>query len=83
MHAYQVPIYAYPLAPLVPMVELSMQVEQAALKALNVAAAVHRAGIPILAGLYAGAPWEQILHGPPEPELETAVPEGASLRAVH
>ena len=82
MHAYQIPIYAYPSAPLVPMAELSIQVEQGALKALNAAAAAHGTGIPILTGLYAGAPWEQILKAAKEHEVSLIVMGSRGLRGL-
>jgi len=82
MHAYQVPIYAYPSAPLVPLADLSIQVEEAALKALNLAAAAHRAGVPIQTGLYAGAPWEQILQAAKEHEVGLIVMGSRGLRGL-
>jgi nucleotide-binding universal stress UspA family protein len=82
MHTYQAPIYAYPSAPLVPMAELSIQVEQAALKALEVAAVAHNAGVPILTGLYMGAPPEQILRAAKEHEVGLIVMGSRGLRGL-
>jgi nucleotide-binding universal stress UspA family protein len=82
MHAYQVPIYAYPTAPLVPAAELSTHVEQAALKALHAAAAAQNTGVPIATGLYVGAPWEQVLKAAEEHEVGLIVMGSRGLRGL-
>lgn len=82
MHAYQVPIYAYSVAPAVPIAELSMHVERAALEALDTAAAARREGVPILTGLYAGAAWEQILKAAKDHEVGLIVIGSRGLRGL-
>jgi nucleotide-binding universal stress UspA family protein len=82
MHAYQVPVYTYPSAPLVPLGELSMQVENAALKSLDAAAVAHGAGIPIMTALYVGVAWEQILKAANEHEVGLIVMGSRGLRGL-
>jgi nucleotide-binding universal stress UspA family protein len=82
MHAYQVPIYAYPTAPMTPAAELSTHVEQMALKALDAAAAAQHAGVPIATGLYLGAPWEQILKAATEHDVGLIVMGTRGLRGL-
>src|SRR6185295_13780623 len=80
MHAYQVPLYAYPSEPLVSVSELSTQAETVALKALDASAAAKQAGVPIQTALYLGAPWEQILRAAGEHEVGLIVMGSRGLR---
>ena len=82
VHAYQIPMYAYPSAPLLPVAELSTQIEEAAEQSLRAAASAQRAGIPIQSGLYAGAPWEQILKAAKEHEVGLIVMGSRGLRGL-
>jgi len=82
MHAYQIPIYAYPSQSLVTVSDLSIHAEVAAMKALEAAAAAQRAGVPIQTALYLGAPWEQILKAASEHEVELIVMGSRGLRGL-
>jgi nucleotide-binding universal stress UspA family protein len=83
MHAYQIPIYAYPTAPLVPTAELSTHLEEAAMKALEeTAGATQRSGIPIMTALYLGSPWEQILKAANDHEVGLIVMGSRGLRGL-
>jgi nucleotide-binding universal stress UspA family protein len=82
MHAYQVPMYAYPSAPLAPMAELSVEVERAATKSLEAAAAAHRDEVSIETALYAGTAWEQILKAAKEHEVGLIVMGSRGLRGL-
>jgi nucleotide-binding universal stress UspA family protein len=82
MHAYQVPIYAYPSNALVTVSELSIEAEVAAMKALEAAAAGQRAGVPIQTALYLGAPWEQILRAATEHEVGLIIMGSRGLRGL-
>ena len=82
MHAYQVPIYAYPSNALVTLSEISIDVKGAAMKALETAAAAQRAGVPIQTALYLGAPWEQILRAASDHEVGLIVMGSRGLRGL-
>ncbi len=82
MHAYQVPIYAFPTAPLVPASELSTHVERAAMNALEMAAAARGFGVPIMTALYLGAPWEQILKAATDHDVGLIVMGSRGLRGL-
>ena len=82
MHAYQVPIYAYPSDALMTVSDLSTGAEVAAMKALEAAAAAQRAGVPIQTALYLGAPWEQILKAASEHEVGLIVMGSRGLRGL-
>jgi len=69
MHAYQVPVYAYPASPVVPIPDLTSYVEEAASKQLETAATAARGkGVPVTTVLRVGSPWEQILRTSKEQE---------------
>jgi nucleotide-binding universal stress UspA family protein len=82
MHAYQLPIYTYPTAPLVPVADLSAYVEEAATKALEATASAQRAGIPITTALYLGSAWEQILKAASDHEVGLIVMGSRGLRGL-
>jgi nucleotide-binding universal stress UspA family protein len=82
MHAYQIPIYAYPANALVTVSEISIDAEVAATKALEAAAAALRAGVPIQTALYLGAPWEQILKAAGDHEVGLIVMGSRGLRGL-
>jgi nucleotide-binding universal stress UspA family protein len=70
MHAYQLPVYAYPARPITPPPELNAEVEGAASKMLNDAAkAAWHGGVSITTVLRVGSPWEQILRAAKEHEV--------------
>jgi nucleotide-binding universal stress UspA family protein len=82
MHAYQLPIYAYPTSPLVPLAEFSMDVENAALRALDATASAHQSGVPIQTALYLGFPWEEIQKAAKEHEVSLIVMGSRGLRGL-
>jgi nucleotide-binding universal stress UspA family protein len=82
MHAYQVPIYAYPSDALVTVSELSAQAEWAAMKALEAAATAQRAGVAIQTALYLGAPCEQILRAASDHDVGLIVMGSRGLRGL-
>ena len=82
VHAYQLPVYAYPTSPLVPLAEFSIEVEQAAMKALAATAGAHQRGVPMQTGLYLGNPWEQILKAAKEHDVGLIVMASRGLRGL-
>jgi len=69
MHAYQIPVYAYPASPVVPVADLTSYVEEAASKQLEaVATSARSSGVPVTTVLRVGSPWEQILRASKEQE---------------
>ena len=62
MHAYQIPAYAYPTAPVDLVGDLTPHFKRAAgLQLEEAAAGARRRGVAITTVLRAGSPWEQIL----------------------
>jgi|SRR4051794_16489652 nucleotide-binding universal stress UspA family protein len=71
MHAYQIPVYPYPVAP---PCDLSLYVEEAASKQLeSVAAKPREHGVGVLTVLRPGAAWEQILRTSKEQRADLIV----------
>lgn len=82
MHAYQVPVYAYPSAPLAPLDELSLQIQTIATASLERSARAYRGVVPITTALYVGAPWEQILEAAREHGADLIVVGSRGLRGL-
>jgi len=85
MHAYQVPVYPYPLAAnaMVTPTDLVEHIERAAQTALETATASHGAcGVRITTTLKAGVPWEQIIRTAREIEAGLIVIGSRGLRGL-
>jgi nucleotide-binding universal stress UspA family protein len=83
MHAYQIPVYTYPSAPLTPIADLNAHVENAADKVLNEAAsAARKSGVPVTTVLRVGSPWEQILRATKEQECGLIVMGSRGLHGL-
>jgi len=83
MHAYQVPLHAYPMAPMAAFADLASYVEDAAQKSLDDAAAgVRGSGVPFTTVLRVGAPWEQILRTAKELQVGLIVMGSRGLRGL-
>ncbi len=83
LHTYQVPIYAYPTAPMVPVAELTSSVEEAANKALAASARAYaKSGVTITTALHVGIPWEEILRAAKQHEVNVIVMGSRGLRGL-
>ena len=83
MHAYQMPVYPYPVTAMVTPLDLVAHIEQGARKALETAVASHAAaGVPIETSLCAGHAWEQILRAGKEFDTGLIVIGSRGLRGL-
>jgi nucleotide-binding universal stress UspA family protein len=74
MHAYQVPVYAYPVVPATPVAELTTHFEEAAQNALTQAAEIVQSrGVRVGTVLRIGSPWEEILRVAKDQKAELIV----------
>jgi nucleotide-binding universal stress UspA family protein len=83
LHAYQIPVYAYPTTPIAPVAEITSHVEQSASNALaSTARACAPTGIAITTALHVGVPWEQILKAARQHEVDVIVMGSRGLRGL-
>jgi nucleotide-binding universal stress UspA family protein len=83
MHAYQLPIDAYPTSAMLTSTELVAQIEKSGRKELELLAARSRdSGVPITTTLRAGTPWEEVLRAAKEHDVGLIVIGSRGLRGL-